>query len=422
MRVAWVGPVPADYSSVAYAETLLLAEVVAAGHEIDCYLAGATDGVPRSLTRIEGLRFVCEPVNWDWDRWYSRTPLSSFVTGQGARALAQRRLAPFVATNHAALPYDLLLQFSQIELAFARPLLNRLPPLVIYPSVHAAGELRWHRRESALAKKCEPRLWHLASRAMLAARSERQRRDISRAHLVIALSERFGEHLCRDCGVSRDRVRVVPYPIDLERFSPARGMNTLPSEPLTLLFASRMSVRKGVEMVVALSHRLSDLAGQVRIEAVGGETLWSRYAPLLKGLNGNVARYRGPLDNIQLADLYRHAAVLIQPSHYEPFALTVGEALASGLPVVVSDEVGAAEQVDAGCCSVFPSGDLDAFEREVRALLTRLQTHERAGIRALARSEAERLFAPSIVAGKLLAHLAELVSPAAAERTEALLA
>jgi glycosyltransferase involved in cell wall biosynthesis len=418
-----VGPVPtADHASVAYAETLLLKEVVSAGFEVDCYLAGAADELPPSLSAMEGLRFICEPVNWGWDRWYSHTPLLSFVSGQAARARAQRRLAPLVLRNHVARRYDLMLQFSQIELFFGRPLLSRLPPLVLYPSVHAAGELYWHRRESGLARKGESHLWHLASRAMLAARSARQRRDIRAAEMVIALSDHFGRHLCRDYGVSLERIRVLPYPIDLDRFSPVSESENRANEPLTLLFASRMSVRKGVEMVVALSHRLADLTGQVWIEAVGGESLWSRYAHLLRGLNGNVASYNGPLDNARLADLYRRSDVLLQPSHYEPFALTVGEGLASGLPVVASDEVGAAENVERGCCRVFPAGDLDAFEREVRTLISRLRTAERRRIKALARSEAERLYAPRAVAAQLVAHLEELGSPLSVRSPEAVVA
>jgi glycosyltransferase involved in cell wall biosynthesis len=418
-----MGPVPtADHASVAHAETLLLHEVVAAGFEVDCYLAGAADELPLSLSAMEGLRFICEPVNWGWDRWYSHTPLLSFVSGQVARARAQQRLAPLVLRNHVARRYDLMLQFSQIELFFARSLLSRLPPLVLYPSVHAAGELHWHRRESGLARSGESHLWHLASRAMLAARSARQRRDIRAAEIVIALSDHFGRHLCRDYGVSLDRIRVLPYPIDLERFSPVSESENRANEPLKLLFASRMSVRKGVEMVVALSHRLADLTGQVRIEAVGGESLWSRYAHLLKGLNGNVASYRGPLDNARLNDLYRRSDVLLQPSHYEPFALTVGEGLASGLPVVASDEVGAAENVDRRCCGVFPAGDLDGFEHEVRTLVSRLRTAERARIKALARSEAERLYAPPSVAAQLVAYLEELRSATTVRAPEAVVA
>jgi glycosyltransferase involved in cell wall biosynthesis len=410
MRLAWLGPVPSDQSNAGYAETQLLAQLSAAGIETRCYFGGEEKTLPPSLAILDGLDFVFEPVHWDWDRWYSRTPLSSFITGQAARAMAQRRLISVVARDHLLRPYDFLLQYSQIELFAIRRLLDRLPPIILYPSVHAAGELRWHRQEAALARRCEPAFSHLAARTMLKVRAARQHSDIRLASLVIALSRRFGEHLRNDYGVPSERIRVVPNPVDLDRFSPPGDACPPKGQPLTLLFASRMSVRKGVEMIVALSHRLADLADSVRIEAIGGETLWSRYAPLLGDLNPELASYGGSVDSTELAELYRRADVLLQPSHYEPFALTVGEGLASGVPVVASDEVGAAEGVDGRCCSVFPAGDLDSFEHAVRSLVVRLRTPERGAIQALARSEAERLFAPSTVAARLLAHLEDLRS------------
>ena len=91
------------------------------------------------------------------------------------------------------------------------------------------------------------------------------------------------------------------------------------------------------------------------------------------------------------------------PSRYEPFALTVAEALASGLPVVVSDQVGAREGVDGRVCRVFADGDLDSFESSVRGLLDDLKSGERDGLSRIARGEAERLFASDAVAQQLAA-------------------
>jgi glycosyltransferase involved in cell wall biosynthesis len=221
---------------------------------------------------------------------------------------------------------------------------------------------------------------------------------------VVAPSRRFAEHLERDYGVPPERLKVVANPIDLERFVPG-AQHTGDSGPLTILFVSRIAVRKGVEVVVALSHRLADLADQVHIEVVGEQSLWSDYRPLLEDLNPRVANYFGGAGP-ELPELYRSAALLMQPAHYEPFALTVGEALASGRPVVASDEVGASEGVDSRCCRVFPAGDLDALEMEVRGLVNELRNGAGAELGRIARSEAERLFDPSTVAARLARVLA----------------
>jgi glycosyltransferase involved in cell wall biosynthesis len=399
LRVAWIGPAPTEGHGAAYVATHVLRGLAREVGELDCYVATSEDELPETLRAEPGIRFFCDPSGWKWGRWYSRTALTSFATGQLARAVAQARLASLAARRHAEQPYDLLYQFSQIELGWVRRLRRRLPPIVLHPGVHAAGELRWHQLERELALRGESRPRHMAVRAMLKLRSRAQRRDMRLARSVIAISRRFAEHMGRDYGLPMDRFQVVPNPIDLDRFRPPPPGSSADG-PLTILYLSRIAVRKGVEMVVALSHRLSDLSGQVRILVVGERTLWSDYTPLLDDLNEEVATYYGDA-TAEVPDLYRSAAFLIQPSHYEPFALTVAEALASGVPVVASDEVGAVEGVDPRVCRVFPAGDLDEFESTVREMVATLAEARGRELGELARAEAERLFAPDVVASEL---------------------
>src|SRR5262249_29245330 len=160
--------------------------------------------------------------------------------------------------------------------------------------------------------------------------------------------------LAQDYGFPRTQISVIPNPIDIDRFTPPKRMPA--PDPVRLLFVARMSVRKGVEQIVELSHRLSDLAGVVQIDCLGDSPLSSDYPALLEELNPKVARRLGHLPSDQLPDMYRAAHACLQPSWYEPFAFTVGEALASGLPVVVSEEVGAGEGVDGRVCRRHPAG------------------------------------------------------------------
>jgi glycosyltransferase involved in cell wall biosynthesis len=403
MRVAWQGPLGAEEGGVAYAGLQLVHGLRASGVKIDCYSTVPADEVPSALREDDGIRFVCRPPRWKWDRWYSRTPMRAFITRQAARGLAQRRLMQLIAEEHARRPYDLLYQFSNIELFGVRRLQGALPPIVVHPEVHAAGELAWHRREDTLAARGETRPRRLAARAILAARAARQRRDIRLARRVIAPSHVFAAHLASDYGISLDRISVVPNPIDLERFAPVPSMSSNGrTKPLTVLFVSRLSTRKGVDLVVGVSHRLADLAGEVSIDIIGDRSLWSDYRPLLADLHPEIGSYVGPLEPAALAERYLRAGLLIQPSWYEPFALTVGEALASGVPVVASSEVGAVEDVDHGCCTVFTAGDLDAFEAAVRALVDRIRGGEGEAISRLARTEAQRLFSVHRVAGDVV--------------------
>ena len=404
MRIAWIGPTPDEGGGAPYVGTQLLREIARAGARVDCFLDVGPECIPRTLRGVDGLRFVLRPTRWSWGSWYTRTPLLSFASGSLFRLRAQRALAQSIAERHARQPYDVVYQFSQSELGGLRSLRRALPPIVVHPETHAAGELRWYAREARLARGVEP--WHrrLLVRGLLTVRAGVQRRDLPQAARVLGVSRRFSEHLAADYEIPRERVGVVVNPIDLDRFRPAGQVEL--RRPLTLLFVSRISVRKGVELVVALSHRLADLRGSLEIVVVGGATTWSDYRKLLDRLNPSIATYVGELPPDELARRYREALAVLQPSQYEPFALTVGEALASGTPVIASDEVGAVDGVDPRVCTVFARGDLAGLERAVRSAVAAAESGERDGLPALARAEAERLFAPATVAATLLDELA----------------
>ena len=400
VRVAWFGPEPSLGGGVPYAATQILSSLTAAGADIDAYVAG-TDRDLGSLATIAGLRLIREPVRWSWGRWYSRNALLALSSGQLARLRAQRRLVRLLLDAHSREPYDVVYQFSQFESPWSKSTARKLPPVVVHPEVHAAGELRWHRRESDLSRQCESLHTRVAVRGVLTTRALLQRRGVGAVDAFVAPSSVFARDIERDYRIDPNRVHVVPNPIDIDRFSPPPVPRNA-GEMIELVYVSRIALRKGVEFVVALSQRLNDLAATVRLRIVGDKALFSDYRPLLRDLNPAVATYEGSCPWFELANLYRESDVLLQPSHYEPFALTVGEALASGLSVVASDEVGAAEGVDRRVCRVFPTGDLDAFEAEVRCLVDDLRGGQRAGLRETARAEAERLFAPAVVARQLV--------------------
>ena len=164
-------------------------------------------------------------------------------------------------------------------------------------------------------------------------------------------------------------------------------------------------MRKGVEMVIELSRRLADLRGRVRIDVAGEPRDWSDYSGLLRDLHPDVGTALGWVDPDELRILYQNVDALLQPSHYEPFGIAVAEALASGVPVVVSDAVGAAEWAPGPACRTFPAGDMDAFEAAVRTLISDIESGE--GQLGQAARASAKAFDPSTVGRRLAAVLAE---------------
>ncbi len=140
-----------------------------------------------------------------------------------------------LSAEHRLRPYDLVYQFSQFEVPWLRGREWELPPVVVHPEVHIAGELRWHRRERALALRCGSKVRNDATTVLLAARTLVQRHDADRIAAFIAPSQVFADHLEHDYGIPAERLYVVPNPIDIVRFLPG-SVASEHQKPLELLF------------------------------------------------------------------------------------------------------------------------------------------------------------------------------------------
>ena len=390
---------------------VMLRELVRQGVEVDVYLATDAATPPPALEPGPGLRLVVRRSGWRWGRWYSRTKATALFTGLAVRAVGTVLLTLRLVIEHRRRPYDAVYQLSQTELFLLGRLRRLLPPIVVHPCVHAAGELRWHRLESDYARRSERRSIHLVMRGLLALRTKIQPRELARADLVLGLSQRFNALVHQDYGVPIEKLAVVRTPVDLERFTAAGPEDK--ATPRTVLFISRISVRKGVEEIVELSRRLADLTGSVRLLVIGGASLWSDYTAHLAGLNPGVATYVGGVSSQDLPALLRSAAMLVVPSRYEPGSIATVEALACGLPVVLSDEIGAGEVICGPHVRFHRAGDVDGLEAAVREMLDATRNGE-PELRATARANAEAEFSPEGIVTRLIETISSLAHPSPA--------
>ena len=100
--------------------------------------------------------------------------------------------------------------------------------------------------------------------------------------------------------------------------------------------------------------------------------------------------------------------MLLQASRYEPFGLTVSEALAAGVPVVATSEVGASEGVSPEVCAVLAPGDVEGMAGAIEADARDASASDPGAVRRRARAEAERLFAETLVCERIERALLEL--------------
>ncbi len=417
LRIAWLGPTPGGTSGVRGVAAELLLGLSRSGHQIDCFFPAAEGQAnvlvagdeqivfgKGNLAFGENVRFVWGTSTWQWGRWYSRGRLSAFVSGMVARALASLRLRREISRRHAERPYDLVYQFSNIETPGLPSRLARTVPLVIHPETHIAGELRWMWAERRLALRSQPAPTVALVAAVSIFRSLVQWRSVRRASLLVCISSVFRDHLVHDYRFPRERTLVVPNPMRAQRFL---GVEPDPQQPPVILVLGRISVRKGIDDVIEVARRLAARGVEAKVRVIGGPSLFSDYTKLLEDLPEG-AEHLGNVASAEVPGELARASVLLQASRYEPFGLTVAEALAAGVPVVGTSEVGAIEGVDRSVVAEVAPGDVEALAAAVVAMLGELE-RDAGAIHATARAEAQRLFAPETVCEQISAALRDLV-------------
>lgn len=408
LRIAWLGGAPLESGGAPGVVTELLDGLARRGHQIDCFFPGAGRGLPERLAAHDNLSFIWGTSDWRWNKWYSRTKITAFASGLLSRALASIRLRQEIVRRHQNQPYDLIYQNQTIESLGVPASLLRSVPLAIRPDSHMAGELRWQLRERRLAFRCQPPYIFVVVAAIMSFRALVQAVKIRRASLLIAISSVFRDHIVHDYRFPLEKTVVITNPVRLSRFAnPPRAVGS----PPVVLVPIRVSVRKGLEDVVEVAKLLLARGVEARIRVVGGPSIWSDYTKLLDDLPAENSEYGGSIPPPQMPGELERADIVLLASKYDPCPMSVLESLASGVPVVATDEVGSIEGVARTVAAEVQTGDVKGMADAITTMLERLKESP-AELRALARAEAERRFATDVVCAQISDALEDLAASA----------
>jgi glycosyltransferase involved in cell wall biosynthesis len=135
---------------------------------------------------------------------------------------------------------------------------------------------------------------------------------------------------------------------------------------ITLLHVGSCIPRKRIDVLLEVFAAVRKPG--MNLVQIGGEWTSAQRAQIDRlNLTDVVDQKRG-LSRSQIADFYRSAAVVLQPSDAEGFGLPVVEALACGARVVASD-IPVLHEVGGDAALYCPVGDVDAWADTVSKLL-----------------------------------------------------
>jgi len=237
-----------------------------------------------------------------------------------------------------------------------------------------------------------------------------------RADRFIVLSEAFAGLLAREYGVDRDRIRVVPGSVDLDRFAhrfskdAARAALGWSAERPILLAIRRLIARVGLDRLVAAMKAVKQAVPDVLLCIAGRGPLEGvlRQQIAEAGLEDHV-HLLGFLPEKDLPLAYRAADINVVPTAaLEGFGLTAAEALAAGTPSMVTPVGGLPEVVsDLSPDLVFASCEINDV---AAGLIAALRGDVPLPSSARCRAFAETHFATSLAAARTAAIYRELLA------------
>jgi 1,2-diacylglycerol 3-alpha-glucosyltransferase len=217
-----------------------------------------------------------------------------------------------------------------------------------------------------------PALPRSVGRTLARAITRSQCRDVQ---ALIAPSEPLRQSLL-GYGI-RTPVHVIPTGLPADRFTPGDGRRfrehaRLPAGRPLITYIGRVAHEKNIEFLVRMFVRVRERMPEAMLVIAGEGPARESLRRLVCGLGlDNDVHFAGYLDrNTALLDCYAAAAVFVFASRTETQGLVLLEAMAQGVPIVSTAELGTRSVLLPGCGAVVVEEREDPFARAVVRVLT----------------------------------------------------
>ncbi len=182
---------------------------------------------------------------------------------------------------------------------------------------------------------------------------------------VIRVMSPFAARTFEERGVSPSKIVVATPHLNVAEFPIARFDDPV----FRIIFVGLIAPWKGFHLLLEAFDRLRLPGAELVFWGGPGARSISDFIREHQARNPRIHVRPVSIRKVGLAEVYGKASVLVHPSLSDGFAYVVAEAMAAGLPVIVSDNTGAASLVREGENGfVVPSGSVRAIEEKLEFL------------------------------------------------------
>ncbi len=392
LRIACYGYAENDTGSVNGANYLVLDELLKIGHKIDFYgWQGKRDTNPSQLSSYPNFHYI--PIS---ESSLSRQlinavplPFSSEVAAAIYAALVypsnSSAIRRAILANHKVVQYDVLLflgLFSPIKVDGVTTVSwIQGPPgaewLFIQKLKHKIIEL------SGVIR-------YLQLKAFYVLKAIYAKTEVESSDVLICCSSWAKQELVK-YGVNPEKIKVLPYPMNLDYFTPSQAREDRSDRVKTFLWLGRIDPRKRLDLLLEAYQQLLKERKDVHLKIIGSIRYVKGYGKLLDEFEfPEYLEYERSITRSQVPDLMANCDILIQPSEGETFGSSVAEALCCGLPVIIGPTNGTKDYVGSSSF-IFDQYTAESLKRTMVEALNAVE-HDRETLALESRRAAEANF------------------------------
>ncbi|MGC2289777.1 MAG: glycosyltransferase family 4 protein [Thermoplasmata archaeon] len=191
----------------------------------------------------------------------------------------------------------------------------------------------------------------------------RERSGIANADRVIAVSEHLKRQLVNRYGAPAGKIRVIYNAV-----RPSERLAALSGSEKIVLYLGRLAAMKGVDTFLRAAALVVSEEPKPLFVVAGEGPEFGRLLMLAAHLGlADRVLFLGKITDEERTTLLASASVFVLPSIVEPFGIAAAEAMAAGIPAIVSKTSGIAEITDGVFTVDF--WDIDEFASRISELL-----------------------------------------------------